>query len=556
MVKIPDGIQELLNIFSFRGNSKLRPEGAVVEYTEEMIAEYIKCKNDPIYFIKTYIYVVHPDRGVVKFDLYDYQEDMIDTYHNNKKVIFLTSRQQGKTTVSAAYLLWFMIFNDNKTVAILANKQATADEILSRMRLAYEELPQWLQQGVRSWNKRSIELENGSKAFSSASSSSSIRGKSISILYLDEFAFIPNTQADDFFTAVYPTITAGKETKIFMTSTPNGYNHFHKFWVESHKKPGEGWNGFTYLRVHWYQTPGRDQKWYDEQKAVLGELKAAQELDAEFLGSSMTLLNGSTLARLTHETPLKEYHDQFKGLKIYANPVKDRIYSMTVDVSRGRHLDYSAFIVFDITSFPHTMAATYRNNEISPLLYASVLQKIGVSYNNAYMLVEINDIGGQVADTLWNDLEFENMHWTKKGDQLGKTGADPYPGIRTTKKTKRIGCANLKDMIDNNQLLINDYTMIHELSTFVQSKQGSYEADEGFNDDIVTCGVMHAWMVSQIWFNDLTNSSLRLTLHRNHVQEMEEQLMLVGGFSDGVDEMVIQELRDEFEDRMYSWNGF
>lgn len=527
-LNIPLQIQELLAMFSFRGNAKLRPQGSSIEMTAEMLDEYERCAVDPIYFIKNYIYVVHPDKGVVKLDLYDYQERMIDAYHNNKKVIFLTARQQGKTTVSAAYLLWFMLFNKSKTIAILANKQATADEILGRMRLAYEELPMWLQKGVVTWNKRSIELENGSKAFASASSSSSIRGKSISMLYLDEFAFVPNTQADDFFTAVYPTITAGgknSKTKVFMTSTPNGYNHFHKFWVEAHKE-GIEWNGFTPLRVHWYESPGRDQAWYDEQKAVLGELKAAQELDAEFLGSSKTLLTGSTLARLSHETPLKVYTDQYKGLKVYAMPEKNRVYSMSVDVSRGRHLDNSAFVVFDITTYPHTIAAVYMNNEVPPLLYSSIIHTIARSYNNAYVLVEINDIGGQVADTLWNELEYENMHWTKAGEILGKSGSDPYPGIRTTKKTKRIGCANLKDMIDNNQLIVNDYDMIHELSTFVQSSTGSYEADEGFHDDVVMCAVLHAWMVSQIWFNELTDSNLRLKMHSDHIQEMEDQLCM------------------------------
>lgn len=528
---IPEEVQELMKLFSFRGNTKLRPEGAVVEYTPDMIEEYIKCSKDPIYFIKKYIYIIHPDRGVVKFDLYDYQERMIDAYHNNRKVIFLTARQQGKTTVSAAYLLWFIIFNDQKSVAILANKQATADEILGRMRIAYEELPHWLQQGVKIWNKRSIELENGSKAFASASSSSSIRGKSISILYCDEFAFVPNTQADDFFTAVYPTLSAGKNTKVFMTSTPNGYNHFHKFWVEAEK----GLNGFKQVRVHWYETPGRDQAWYDDQKSVLGELKAAQELDAEFLGSSMTLLSGSTLARLTHDIPIKEYVDQYKGLKVYKNPEAGRLYSMAIDVSRGRHLDYSAFIVYDITSYPHTMVATYKNNEIPPLLYASLIEKIGKTYNEAYLLVEINDIGAQVADTLWNDLEYPNMHWTKSGDQLGKAGADPYPGVRTTKKTKRIGCANLADLINNNQLLVNDFDFIHQMSTFVQSKTGSYEADENFFDDLAMCGVLHAWLVTQPHFADLTDTNGRLEMHSNHMRELEDQICMHGFVLDGND---------------------
>ncbi len=526
MMQLPDQIIELLERYSFRGNPKLRKAGSVIEYTQEMIDELSKCAKDPIYFIKNYIYVVHPDRGVVKFDLYDYQEEMVMNYHTNNKVIFLTARQQGKTTVSAAYFVWFMLFNDNKSVAILANKQSTADEILGRMRMAYEELPKWMQQGIApgGWNKRSIELENGSKANAYASSSSAIRGKSINILYCDEFAFVPNTQADEFFSSVYPTITAGKSTKVFMTSTPNGYNHFYKFWNEAEK----GLNGFKPYRVHWYQTPGRDQKWYNEQKAVLGELKAAQELDAEFLGSGKTLLTGSTLARLSYDVPLREYTEgNEKGLRIYKYPEKNRVYVINVDTSRGRHLDSSAFIVFDITEYPHRMAASYKNNEISPLMYASVVESIGKRYNNAYLLIEINDIGAQVADTIYSDLEYQgDMFWTKSGDQLGKSGVDPYPGIRTTKKTKRIGCANLKDMIDNNQMIVNDFHAISELSTFVQKENATYEADEGFNDDMVTCMWLHAWLASQSWFSDLTDSSLRVKLHEEHIKELEDSLVM------------------------------
>jgi hypothetical protein len=468
------------------------------------------------------------DEYVISVIKTDRKEHMIDITVKGNHTFYAHGLLHHNTSVSAAYLIWVMLFNDSKTIAILANKQATADEILSRMRLAYEELPRWMQQGVKNWNKRSIELENGSKAFSSASSSSSIRGRSISYLYLDEFAFVPNTQAEEFFTAVYPTITAGKDTKIFMTSTPNGYNHFHKFWVEAEKtQQGEkGGNGFIPLRVHWYETPGRDQKWYDEQKSILGELKTAQEIDAEFLGSGKTLLTGATLAKLTFDTPLKTFNGQEKGLLIYAYPEQDHKYTMTVDVSRGRHLDYSAFTVFDITTYPHRIVATYRNNEIPPLLYASIVHKIARNYNEAYVLIEINDVGAQIADTLWTDLEYEAMFWTKSGDLLGRTGADPYPGIRTTKKTKRIGCANLKDMIDNNQLIINDYQMIQELSTFIQKDSGSYEADEGFHDDTVTTLWLHAWMASQPWFKDLTDSDLRLRLHEDHIKSMEDELCM------------------------------
>src|ERR1035437_2934422 len=381
MIIIPKEIQDTFKKFAFRGNENLRGAGSDVDYTAEMIAEYIKCKLDPIYFITTYIQVVHPDKGVVLMDLYDYQKRMVQCYKDNKKVVFLTARQQGKTTVSAAYFVWYILFHDNKNVAILANKQSTADEIMYKVRLAYESLPHWLQQGVSNWNKRSIELENGSRVFGSATSASGIRGKTINILYIDEYAFVDNTLAEEFFTAVYPTITAGKDTQVFITPTPNGYNHFHKIWHEAEKNI----NGFVALRIHWYETPGRDQKWYNEQKAVLGELKAAQEIDAEFMGSSRTLLSGPTLAKLVYDLPIKEYTDQFKGLKLYKMPEKDHVYSLTVDVSRGRHLDSSAFTVFDITKYPHTISATYKNNEIAPLLYATILQKIGIQYNQAYM---------------------------------------------------------------------------------------------------------------------------------------------------------------------------
>lgn len=525
-------IEQLLELLNFKNNAALRPCNADIPYTQEMVNEYEKCADDPIYFIKNYVKVVHPDRGVVLMELYDYQERMIKAYHENKRVIFLTARQQGKTTVSAAYFVWYILFNEDKKVAIFANKQTTADEIMDRVRLAYENLPKWMQQGVKTWNKRSIVLENGSKCSGFATSKGGNRGGSVNILYLDEFAFVENSTANDFFTSVYPTITAGADSKVFMTSTPNGFNHFYKFWSEAEK----GTNGFTPLRIHWYETPGRDQKWYDSQKAILGELKAAQELDAEFLGSSLQLLTSSTMARLVYDSPIKEYTDQYKGLRLYKLPEKDRSYVMTVDVSRGRHLDYSAFIVYDVTKQPYTIAAVYRNNEVSPLMYSAIIHKIAKNYNEAYALIEINDVGSEVANDMWNTFEYENMFWTKSGDQLGKRGADPYPGVRTTKKTKRIGCAHLKDLVEKNNLIINDFWFITELSTFVQSvTSGSYEADEGFNDDIVMCGVLFGWLANQPWFKDLTNQDMREEMYARQIQQMEDELAPPMLYSNGTE---------------------
>lgn len=527
---ITEALQEYLDSLVFKSNPNLRPAGAQVEYTAEMIEEWLKCAEDPVYFISKYVKVVHPDRGVVNMELYDYQKRMVDSYVNHRNSIVLTHRQSGKTQTAAAFFVWFMIFNENKSIAILANKQATADEILHRIRFSYENLPKWLQSGVKSFNKRSLELENGCRLFGAATSSSGIRGKTINILYIDEGGFIANNLAEDFFTSVYPTVTASKDSKVIMTSTPNGFNHFYKFWNEAEK----GINGFNPVRAHWYETPGRDQKWFEQQMAILGEQKGAQEILASFVGSSRQLLTAATMNSLTPETPKKEYTEgEYAGLKIYEAAKPDHSYVMTVDVSRGRHLDASAFTIFDITEYPHRIVATYNNKQIAPLMYAALLWKICTLYNEAYALIEINDIGSQVAEELYYTYEYMNMFWTKAGDLLGKTGADPYPGIRTTKKTKRIGCANLKDIIEKQQLIVNDMKAITELSTFIQNDAGSWEADEGFNDDQVATLWLFAWLVTQAWFVDLTDKSIRNKMYTDKIREMEENLLPFGFIVDG-----------------------
>jgi hypothetical protein len=444
----------------------------------------------------------------------------------------------GKTTTAAAYFVWYIIFNENKSVAILANKQATADEIMARIRMAYEYLPKWLQVGVKDWNKRSIGLENRSKVFCAATSSSGVRGKTINVLYVDEIAFVQNNLAEDFFTSVYPTIIASEDSKVIMTSTPNGFNHFYKFWNEAEK----GINGFTPVRCHWYEMPGRDDVWYKTQTGILGEQKAAQEIDASFLGSSRQLLTSKTMASLSYDTPIKEFKDFREGLLIYKEPTEGHEYTMTVDVSRGRHLDASAFMIFDISTYPHTIAATYNRNDIAPMMYANVVHQVAKEYNNAYVLIEINDVGAQVADELYYTFEYENMYWTKSGDQLGSKGADPYPGVRTTKKTKRIGCANLKDVIEKNELIVNDFKAIAELSTFVQNDAGSWEADEGFNDDMVSCLWLFAWLLVSPWFKDLFDKDIRNQIYENTVNQMFEELTPFGYIRDGQEDTYVSEM--------------
>ena len=527
-----DDLEALLDRIQFKNNANLRPLKADIPYTLEQALEIEKCKNDPIYFIKNYIKVVHPDRGMVLMGLYDYQERMVRAYHDNKRVLFLTARQQGKTTVSAAYFVWYILFNEDKKVAIFANKQATADEIMDRVRLAYENLPKWMQQGVKVWNKRSIVLENGSKCSGHATSKGGNRGGSVNILYLDEFAFVENNTASEFFTSVYPTITAGADSKVFMTSTPNGYNHFYKFWSEADPSK-KNFNGFFRLRIYWHETPGRDQKWYDAQKAILGELKAAQELDAEFLGSSRQLLSSTAMSSMTHDAPLKEFDGEYKGLRVYKPPMENHVYTMTCDVSRGRHLDDSAFTVYDITTQPFTVSAVYNFNEVSPLMYANIIHKIAKNYNEAYVLVEINDAGSEVTSAMYYDFEYENMYWTKAGNQLGKKGADPYPGIRTTKKTKTIGCANIKDLIERKNLIINDEQTIKQFSTFVQNDSGSFASDDGFKDDLVMTHVLFGWLSNQPWFKDLTDQDMRNKMYAEAISKMEDDLAPMMMYSNG-----------------------
>jgi len=348
----------------------------------------------------------------------------------------------------------------------------------------------------------------------------------------DEFAHVENHIADEFFTSVFPTLSSGKETKILMSSTPKGYNLFYKFWTDA----VNGSNGFKYQFFDWTANPDRDQKWADEQKAVLGEVKYSQEISCEFLGSSKSLLTGDTLRKLAHKEPQFEHRTgQFRGLKIYEMPEKDRKYVMTVDVSRGRHLDSSAFMIFDVTEYPHIIVASYNNSDIPPLLYAGVCYQMAKRYNEAYILVEINDIGGQVAEEIYHTYEYGEMFWTKTGDVLGKKGSDDFPGIRTTKKTKRIGCANLKDIVEKNQLIIEDWLTIQELATFVQSDSGNWEADEGFRDDMVACLWLYAWLVTQPWFVDLTDRSIRNKMYNDLVEKMEADLLPPMSVSNGND---------------------
>ena len=508
---------------SYRDNPLLKRVGVDVSFSEEQVEEYIKCSKDPIYFAK-YIKIITLDDGVTDFKMYDFQEDMIRTFYNNRFTIMKCPRQVGKTTTTVAFLLWTILFQDSQTVAVLANRGETARGILGKLQLAYENLPMWLQQGVVEWNKCRVELENGSVIIASSTSSSAARSGSFNIVFLDEFAFVPSNIATDFFTSVYPVITAGTKTKIIIVSTPNGMNLFYKIWTDAINKK----NNYTPFEVHWSMVPGRDEAWKEETIRNTSEHQFKQEFETEFLGSTNTLISGTVLQRMVYQQPIAD-HDM---MLVYENPVKgddnetkDHLYCITVDVSEGRNLDCSAFSVIDISTTPYKQVARYKSSSISPILFPTVIYNAARLYNDAYILVEINN-NPQVADIIHQDLEYENL-WkvftgNKQPQQLSSGfGRGVQMGVKMSTAVKRVGCSNLKTLIEGNKLLIPDFDTISELTTFVASKT-SFAAEDDNNDDLVMTLVLFGWAATQKYFKEIVNHDIRKQIQLENMNQMDE----------------------------------
>lgn len=441
------------------------------------------------------------------------------------------------TTTTAAFFLWYILFHDDKVCAILANKAATAREILSRIKLAYEHLPLWLQQGVVEWNKGSIALENGSRVLAAATSSSGIRGYSLSLVFLDEFAHVHNNIAEEFFTSIFPTISSGKDTKILIASTPNGLNHFYKFWVDAEEKR----NGFVPLYFSWNAHPDRDHEWMEKQLQVLGDVKFRQEVLCDFLGSSDTLISGAALSKLVYHVPLRtEQH-----LDVYEDPIDHHTYVITCDVSHGLDQDASAFSVFDVTTVPYKQVAKYHNATIPPLLLPTILSNVGTTYNRAFILVELNDVGTQVAESLHHDLEYENLFRTEGFQQRGAKVTAGFKrrvlmGLRMTEPVKRIGCSNLKTLIERDKLQIHDFATISELSTFTQ-QGNTYKADEGYHDDLAMTLVLFGWLASQKYFREANNTDIRQTLELENENTDWLSFGFQGAEPDAIEEVTVED---------------
>ena len=519
----------------YLGNPLLKKSNVPVEWTKDQILEYQKCMKDPLYFISNYIRIVSLDEGLVPFKMFPFQKEMVGTVHNNRFTICKMPRQSGKSTTLVSYILYYVLFNSNMNVAILANKASTARDILGRLQLAYENLPKWLQQGVMSWNKGSLDLENGSRVVASSTSSSAVRGGSYNMIFLDEFAFVPTTVAEDFFSSVYPTISSGKSTKVIIVSTPNGMNLFYKLWVDAENKR----NSYNIIDVHWSEVPGRDAKWREETIANTSEEQFRREFECEFLGSANTLIAPAKIKSMAFHNAIKTN----AGLDMYEKPVKGNTYIIIADVSRGTNNDYSAFVVFDVSTVPYKIVAKYRNNEIKPLLFPNIIHDVALAYNQAYTLVEVNDIGEQVATALQFDLEYENLIMASMRGRAGQivgggfSGGKAQLGVRTTKAVKKMGCSNLKQIVETDKLIINDYDLIKEFSTFILKGQ-SYEAEEGHTDDLVMCCVLFGWLVQQTYFKELTDDDIRERMYKEQQNQLEQDMAPFGFILDGVNDNV------------------
>ena len=540
----------------YLGNPNLKRANVAQNFTPKEVEEFVKCSKDPVYFITNYIKIISLDLGLVPFELYPFQADMVNKFHDNRFNIAKLPRQSGKSTVVTAYLLWYSIFNDNVNVAILANKAATAREMLQRLQLSYENLPKWLQQGVVNWNRGSLELENGSKIMAASTSASAVRGMSFNIIFLDEFAFIPTHIADEFFSSVYPTISSGKSTKVIIISTPKGMNMFYKLWHDAELKRNE----YVTTEVHWSEVPGRDALWREQTIANTSEEQFNQEFECEFLGSVNTLITSTKLKIMTYEEPLTKN----AGLDIYEEPIADNQYVMTVDVARGLTKDYSAFLVFDTTTIPYRIVAKYRNNVIKPMLFPNVIHQVALSYNHAYIMAEVNDIGGQVADILQYDLEYDNLLMCamrgRAGQVVGQgfSGSKTQLGVKMSTTVKKTGCSNMKTLIETDKLVFQDYDIISELTTFIQKGQ-AWEAEEGCNDDLAMCIVIFSWLATSDYFRELHDNDVRARLYQEQKEQIEADMAPFGFIDDGMNEETFIDKdgdvwhTDEYGDRSYMW---
>lgn len=478
----------------------------------------------------TYIQTDSGPERVVSVTKLDAASHMFDlTVDSNDHRFYTDGILSHNSTVTVGYILWTVLFGPMQNIAILANKASTARDILAKLQLAYEHIPLWMQQGILSWNKGSIELENGSKVIAAATASSSARGNTYNCIFLDEFAFVPKNIAEEFITSVYPTISSGTTTKVIMVSTPNGMNLFYKYWTDA----VNGRNLYTPIEAHWSVVPGRDEAWAADQIKQLGQEKFNQEFLCDFIGSSNSLISSAKLSTMTWTDPAEKIGD----LHIYEKPKDKHIYVMSVDTAEGQNLDHSAFVVIDCTSVPYKVVAKYYNSDITPMVFPNLIYNVARKYNDAHVLIETNAIGAQVAQVLHDDLEYESIFSTTNMGRGGQKLSAGFKqncklGVKTTIQIKTIGCSNLKGLLENDKLLLSDFDIICELTSYVAT-HASYAAEPGCHDDLVACLVIFSWLTSQQLFKEITDTDVRKKLYDEQAANLEEHILPFGIINDG-----------------------
>ena len=521
-----------MSIGGYLGNPKLKRSGVQVEYTNDQLIEITRCIKDPVYFIKNYVKIVNVDLGLIPFDMWDFQVEMVRGFHSQRFSIAKMPRQVGKTTTTAGYMLWAVLFSDDYKIAILANKGDLARDILGRIKYSYEYLPLWMQQGIMEWNKGNIVLENGSEISAYATNASGVRGGTYNLVFLDEFAFVPQNIAAEFFTSTYPVISSGRTTKVIIVSTPHGLNQFYKMWTDAVEQRSL----YVPFEVHWSMVPGRDAAWREETIRNTSEEQFRQEFETEFIGSSATLIPGAKLKMLAFNNPVEKE----EYLDIYEAPKPGHTYMAIVDCAEGVGLDYSVCSIVDVTELPYKHVAKFRDNKLSAFIFPTYVYNLANRYNRAWILVETNSVGQQVVDILHYDLEYENIFRIESHDIKGQHIASGFKkgaayGVKTSKTVKKIGCSNLKTLIEMDKLLTTDFDTIAELNTFVRDKD-TYKAEDGNNDDIVMTLVLFSWLTAQSFFKEITNSDVRQRLLEERHLQMEEEMLPIGILDDGLEE--------------------
>lgn len=473
----------------------LKKAGQKSAFDKEKIIHLKKCLEDPIYFAENF-FKIQTFRGSDYFRPYDFQKEIIKTFHNYKNIIALTARQMGKTTCSACYILWKAIFQSNQTILILAQLERQALEIMHKVRYAYEELPDWIKPGVITYNKGSIEFDNGSRIMSRATSPNAARGLSLSLLYLDEFAFVPAKIAEEFWAAVQPTLSTGG--KCIITSTPNSDEDlFAKLYFAATKtidengnerENGLGENGFKAITFRWNAHPERDEKWAESQLAILGHEMFERECNCSFIQRDETLIDPIVLANLVGRNPILT---EMQGkLRWYDKITDNSTYFVGLDPSIGTGGDYAAIQVFRMEDM--FQIAEWRDNKSDIKTQMTVIKHILNRLNLAskvdvYWSFENNAIGEAIVTLLKEQGEdsYNGMLVNEPKSSPGMSRKKRRKGFTTTTKSKMSACAKLKQLIEKNKIKINSKLLISELKNYVKTAS-SFEAKGDETDDLVS----------------------------------------------------------------------